>query len=87
MKDMREVHHLGLDASNLKNNPLQKLGDMNYPQYNYDDRFTDPELKQFREMFQYFDRNGNEQMDVRDLPRAMRAMGALITDKEVKILA
>lgn len=59
---------------------------MNYPEYQYDDRFTDLELTRFNDMFVYFDKKENGTMDIRDLGKAMRAMGALITDKEVNML-
>ena len=56
---------------------------MSFPNYHYDDRFTDLELTKFNDMFLYFDKNNNGTMDVKDLAKAMRAMGALITDAEV----
>jgi len=59
---------------------MMNLGQISYPKFNYDDRFTDIEINRFNEMFQYFDREANGTMDVRDLNTAMRAMGALITD-------
>ena len=79
-----EMEHLGLADPN--ENPMQNLGALSYPQYNYDDRFTDIEIQKFNELFQYFDRHANGTMDVRDLPSAMRALGALITDAEIKVL-
>ena len=57
---------------------------MSYPNYHYDDRFTDLELTKFNDMFLYFDKKNNGTMDVQDLAKAMRAMGALITDGEVQ---
>ena len=65
---------------------MQTLGQVSYPKYNYDDRFTDIEISKFNELFTYFDRNGNGKMDIRDLPLAMRAMGALVTDPEINLL-
>lgn len=59
---------------------MMALGEISYPKYNFDDRFTDIEINKFAELFKYFDRHGNGTMDVRDLGTAMRAMGALITD-------
>ena len=59
---------------------------MSYPKFNYDDRFTDLEMQKFDEIFQYTDRTGKGQMDVRELGQSMRAMGALISDDEVKLL-
>ena len=67
-------------------NFIKNLGDLTYPRFTYDDRFTDIEIGMFNEMFEYFDRNGNGTIDVRDLPRAMRSLGALITDAEVAML-
>ena len=80
----RGLEHLGLGDPN--ENPLQNLGQLSYPKYNYDDRFTDIEIQKFNELFQYFDRHANGSMDIRDLPSAMRALGALITDAEIKVL-
>ena len=79
----RDKGHLGMQ---MNVNPMQNLGELNYPKYQYDDRFTDLELTKFNDMFVYFDKGGNGTMDVRDLPKAMRAMGALITDREVQQL-
>mmetsp|Transcript_16519 Transcript_16519/g.28061 ORF Transcript_16519/g.28061 Transcript_16519/m.28061 type:complete len:170 (-) Transcript_16519:52-561(-) len=63
------------------------LGEISYPKYPYDDRFTDLEIKEFRELFQYMDRRANGSLDTRELAKAMRAAGALISDKDAKILA
>lgn len=65
---------------------MKNLGDISYPRFNYDDRFTDIEINRFNELFSFLDRQGNGTMDVRDLGTAMRAMGALITDIEVGLL-
>ena len=60
---------------------------MSFHKYGYDDRFTDLELKEFKDLFQFFDRKGEGTIDTRDLAKAMRTMGALVSDKDVQILA
>ena len=62
------------------------LGEVSFPKYVFDDRFSDFELAKFNEIFIYFDRHGDGTMDVRDLPKALRAMGALVNDIEIKHL-
>lgn len=54
--------------------------------YNFDDIFTDAELDKFKEAFVYFDRNGDGTMSAGDVCLAMRAMGALVSEKEVQNL-
>lgn len=54
--------------------------------YAFEDRFTDIELEKFKEAFIFFDRNGDGTMNTNDLCLAMRAMGALVTEQEVKNL-
>ena len=51
-----------------------------------DERFTDLELEKFKEAFVFFDRSGDGTMRSTDLCLAMRAMGALVTEHEVKLL-
>ena len=64
--DPRSKEHLGLSAdTDIR---LLSLGQLSYPKFPYDDRFTDIEINKFRELFTYFDREGNGTMDVRDLP-------------------
>ena len=84
-QNSKDKSYLGLQESEV--NPLMNLGDISYPKYNFDDRFTDLEVKKFSEIFAYLDRDGNNQLRVSDLGLAMRAMGSLITDKEVTALA
>jgi Ca2+-binding EF-hand superfamily protein len=57
-------------------------GDM----YQFEDRFTDIELEKFKQAFIFFDRDGDGTMACDDVCLAMRAMGALVTEKEVKNL-
>ena len=57
-------------------------GDM----YQFEDRFTDIELEKFKQAFIFFDRDGDGTMSCEDVCLAMRAMGALVTEKEVKNL-
>jgi Ca2+-binding EF-hand superfamily protein len=64
----------------LQNNPLQNIGDVSYPRYNFDDRFTDLEVRKFSDIFHYLDRDGNNQLRIEDLGTAMRAMGTLVTN-------
>ena len=59
---------------------------MSFPRFEYDDRFTELETQMFRDLFQFFDRRGDQTIDVRDLGKAMRSVGALLSDHEVKIL-
>ena len=73
------------DKSNHKFIP-NSLGEVSFPKYVFDDRFSDFELAKFNEIFIYFDRHGDGTMDVRDLPKALRAMGALVNDIEIKHL-
>jgi calmodulin len=55
-------------------------------QYSFEDKFTDIELEKFKEAFIFFDRNGDGTMSADDVCLAMRAMGALVTEKEIKNL-
>lgn len=54
--------------------------------YQFEDRFTDIELEKFKQAFIFFDRDGDGTMACDDVCLAMRAMGALVTEKEVKNL-
>ena len=54
--------------------------------YAFEDRFTDIELEKFKEAFVFFDRQGDGTMSSSDVILAMRAMGALVTEHEVKNL-
>ena len=54
--------------------------------YAFEDKFTDIELEKFKEAFIFFDRDGDGTMKADDLGLAMRAMGALVSNKEVKTL-
>jgi len=54
--------------------------------YHFEDRFTDIELEKFKQAFIFFDRDGDGTMSCDDVCLAMRAMGALVTEKEVKNL-
>lgn len=54
--------------------------------YQFEDRFTDIEIEKFRQAFIFFDRQGDGTMATDDVCLAMRAMGALVTSKEVKNL-
>jgi calmodulin len=54
--------------------------------FQFEDRFTDIELEKFKQAFIFFDRDGDGTMNVTDVSLAMRAMGALVTEKEVKSL-
>ncbi len=54
--------------------------------YSFEDKFTDIELEKFKEAFIFFDRNGDGTMKAEDVGLAMRAMGALVSDGEVKTL-
>ena len=55
----KDQGYLGLDSDKVQNNPLQNIGEVSYPRYNFDDRFTDLEVKKFSEIFNYLDRDGN----------------------------
>lgn len=55
----KDQGYLGLDSEKVQNNPLQNIGEVSYPRYNFDDRFTDLEVKKFSEIFNYLDRDGN----------------------------
>ena len=79
----KDTSHLGIDQDS---NQMLNLGQISYPKFSYDDRFTDIEIQRFNELFTYFDREANGTMDTRDLGLAMRSMGALVTDKEVDML-
>ena len=48
--------------------------------------FTDMEYEKFKECFTFFDRNGDNTMSTEDVGLALRSMGALVSDKEVKML-
>ena len=37
-------------------------------------------------MFEFFDRTNNGTIDIRNLPKAMRSMGALITNVEIVLM-
>ena len=52
----------------------------------YNERFTQVEIESFKEVFTFFDRNGDGTIKESDVTLAMRSMGALITEKEVKML-
>ena len=54
--------------------------------YQFEDRFTDIELEKFKQAFVFFDRDGDGTMSSDDVCLAMRALGALVTEKEVKNL-
>ena len=49
----------------------------------FEDRFTDIELEKFKEAFVFFDRDGDGTMKASDVGLALRAMGALVSNKEV----
>lgn len=49
-------------------------------------QFTEMEYDKFREAFKFFDRNGDGTMSTDDVGLALRAMGALISNKEIKLL-
>jgi calmodulin len=50
------------------------------------DNFTELEIEKYRECFQFFDREGDHTMKVEDVPLAMRAMGALVTNDQINHL-
>ena len=52
----------------------------------YSERFTDVEIDKFKEAFTFFDRTGDGTIRAEDITLAMRAMGALVTNKQVKIM-
>ena len=49
-------------------------------------QFTELEYEKFREAFKFFDRNGDGTMSTDDVGLALRAMGALVNNKEIKVL-
>ena len=49
-------------------------------------RFSDLELTKFRECFKFFDKLGDNTMLTQDCGLALRAMGALVNDKQIKAL-
>ena len=51
--------------------------------YAFEDKFTDVELEKFREAFLFFDRDGDGTISNDDVPLALRAMGALVSNEEV----
>lgn len=54
--------------------------------YAFEEKFTDVELEKFKEAFVFFDRDGDGTIKVEDVGLAMRSMGALISNQEVKLL-
>ena len=62
------------------------LGELADPKFASNSTFTELEVAKFNEVFAFFDRYGNGTMDVRDLPKALRATGVLVTDEELKFL-
>lgn len=54
--------------------------------FDYREKFTAHEIEKFRECFTFFDRQGDGTLAVADIGLAMRAMGALVTGKEIRIL-
>ena len=52
----------------------------------YSERFTDVEIDKFKEAFTFFDRSGDGTIRTDDVTLAMRAMGALITGKQVRVM-
>ena len=54
--------------------------------YTFEDKFTDIELEKFKEAFVFFDRDGDGTIKSDDVGLAMRSMGALISNQEVKLL-
>ena len=56
------------------------------PVIGFVDRFTDLEMEKFKEAFIFFDRDGDGTMKAEDVGLAMRAMGALVSNQEVKRL-
>ena len=53
--------------------------------FDYRERFTPQEVVKYKECFTFFDREGDGSMKVEDVGLALRAMGALITGKEIRI--
>ena len=53
--------------------------------FDYREKFTPNEIERFKECFSFFDREGDKRMKVSDVGLAVRAMGALITGKEIEI--
>ena len=49
-------------------------------------KFTENDLTALRECFAFFDLNSDGTMKTTDVPTALRAMGALVNDREVKVL-
>lgn len=49
-------------------------------------KFTELEYDKFREAFKFFDKHGENMINTDDVSLALRAMGALVTGKEVKVL-
>lgn len=49
-------------------------------------RFTDLEITKFRECFKFFDKYGDGTMLTQDAGLALRAMGALINDRDITLL-
>ena len=53
--------------------------------FDYREKFTVTEIAKFKEAFTFFDREGDNSMNVDDVGLALRSQGALITGKEIKI--
>ena len=51
----------------------------------YREKFTAAEVEKFKECFAFFDREGDQTMRTDDVGLALRAMGALLTGKEIHI--
>jgi len=45
----KDMSHLGLSREH--DSSMMQLGEVSYPKYNYDDRFTDIEISKFNELF------------------------------------
>ena len=54
--------------------------------FDYREKFTELEIEKFKEAFTFFDRSGDGTMKVETLSLALRSMGALVSEKEVKLL-
>eukprot|EP01017_Pseudomicrothorax_dubius_P010089 TRINITY_DN13561_c0_g1_i4.p1 TRINITY_DN13561_c0_g1~~TRINITY_DN13561_c0_g1_i4.p1 ORF type:complete len:214 (+),score=63.56 TRINITY_DN13561_c0_g1_i4:34-675(+) len=63
-----------------------KISEVFLDQYGFEDKFSEEELKAFKESFVFFDRDGDGTMATEDLALALRSLGFLVTNLEVKDL-
>ena len=50
------------------------------------EKFSNSDIANLKECFSFFDRSGEGKMLAEDVDLAIRAQGALVTDKEIKVL-